>query len=334
MEFAAGRICLLLMASCIAVNAECDDSSALFQPKSICPAEPFGVEAVPAPSESECVLRCTLSSGCRQSVYLTDSRACYSLPHAAVAAACSPGMIARGKLSPATPPDLLSLSFSMQIVLLYNFRKSYKNLANSCEFPAEPVGIAEQNSIDGVRLQGSSSSHVKVSTPGFYKYFNYGQKFSLFFQGKFGMNFSSKCFGAFVDVTRNDMYSSTFHADIQGRISTKVFFPTGDVLFRHYTSNNALDVGSVQRVESVGINFDGLDFATHLNGATVARQTWGGSPRKSSGSLYTIHDTLLIGNCMRNGIEPFDGWLQCWALLTGNLDTSQFDELRNLCNSP
>uniref|UniRef100_A0A1I8IEP9 Apple domain-containing protein n=1 Tax=Macrostomum lignano TaxID=282301 RepID=A0A1I8IEP9_9PLAT len=258
--------CSFLLVLCQSVALE--HGSAVFELlTSDCPTEPVNAEAVAAPSEPECSLLCTLSSECRLSVYLTDRAVCYRLSAMpSSTGSCGSRMVARRKLlssettpsnavtvgpsapTSATPASSLSeasviQNLSSNFVLWYNFKKSFNNFVNQSVYQAEPVNVTEQSPVDGVRLQGSSGSYVKVSTAGFSKYFAFGKQYSMFFQGKFSCN--SVVFG---------------------------------------------------------------------------------------GNFINVHNNLLIGSCMSAAIQPFDGWLQCWALLTGNLDAAQFDQLRNVCS--
>uniref|UniRef100_A0A1I8HP20 GON domain-containing protein n=1 Tax=Macrostomum lignano TaxID=282301 RepID=A0A1I8HP20_9PLAT len=272
-----------------------------------CPTEPVNAEAVAAPSEPECSLLCTLSGECRLS-----ERA----PTSATPAS---------SLSEASVIQNLSSNF----VLWYNFKKSFKNFVNQSVYQAEPVNVTEQSPVDGVRLQGSSGSYVKVSTAEFSKYFAFGKQYSMFFQGKFSCNSVDKCISSFLDVN-NPTNPTNLYIKSDGNIKARVQFASGTYISKTWTSGCARD--SVERLMSFGINFGGTDFVfnAYYNGSMI--NSIDTSTSVVGGNFINVHNNLLIGSCMSAAIQPFDGWLQCWALLTGNLDAAQFDQLRSACS--
>uniref|UniRef100_A0A1I8FWC3 Apple domain-containing protein n=1 Tax=Macrostomum lignano TaxID=282301 RepID=A0A1I8FWC3_9PLAT len=312
-----------------------------------CPTEPVSAEAVAAQSEPECSLLCTLSSECRLSVYLTDRAVCYRLSAMPpLTGSCGSRMVARRKLlasevtvgpsapTSATPASSLSeasviQNLSSNFVLWYNFKKSFNNFVNQSVYQAEPVNVTEQSPVDGVRLQGSSGSYVKVSTAGFSKYFASGKQYSMFFQGKFSCNSVDKCISSFLDVN-NPTNPTNLYIKSGGNIKARVQFTSGTYISKTWTSGCAGD--SVERLMSFGINFGGTDFVfnAYYNGSMI--NSIDTSTSVVGGNFINVHNNLLIGSCMSAAIQPFDGWLQCWALLTGNLDAAQFDQLRNVCS--
>uniref|UniRef100_A0A1I8IEZ8 Apple domain-containing protein n=1 Tax=Macrostomum lignano TaxID=282301 RepID=A0A1I8IEZ8_9PLAT len=315
-----------------------------------CPTEPVNAEAVAAQSEPECSLLCTISSKCRLSVYLTDRAVCYRLSAMPPSTgSCGSRMVTRRKLlasevsvgpsapTSATPASSLSeasviQNLSSNFVLWYNFKKSFKNFVNQSVYQAEPVNVTEQSPVDGVRLQGSSGSYVKVSTAEFSKYFAFGKQYSMFFQGKFSCNSVDKCISSFLDVN-NPTTPTNLYIKSDGNITARVQFASGTLSSSLMTWASGCAGDSVERLMSFGINFVGMTFSSnaYYNGSMI-KSIHMSMVFSGSGSFPKIHDNLLIGNCMSASIKPFDGWLQCWALLTGNLDAAQFDQLRNACS--
>uniref|UniRef100_A0A1I8JLL7 Phage tail protein n=1 Tax=Macrostomum lignano TaxID=282301 RepID=A0A1I8JLL7_9PLAT len=203
------------------------------------------------------------------------------------------------------------------IVMFYDFRKSFNNLASPYLPTAEPVNILHKNSVDGVRLEDTIGSYVQVKTPGFFRYFFYGQKFNIFFQGKFSSNSVDKCISSFTD-NRTGAYDSRIFARSDGVLEAKIYFPNGTVDYASWSSDSVLPRDSVERTITLGVNFEGNRFAgqAYFNGTVLSTSVDGYGSGGMGKPLLDIHDYLLLGRCKKNFTKPFNGWLRCWGFAT------------------